>query len=79
MTKLDCSLLSQGQPKVISYTTRMPWRLISHLQISGKIIKNVKYRSRAPGQVVRLKGMSRTSTQSFTFTATFGAKKIKLT
>ena len=45
----------------------------------GKIIKNVKYRSRAPSQGVRLKGMSRTtSVQGFTFTATLGAEKIKL-
>ena len=46
---------------------------------SGKIIKNVKYRSRAPGQCVHLKGMSRTiSMQGFTFAATLGAEKIKL-
>ena len=43
---------------------------------SGKIIKNMKYRLRAPGQVVRLKGMSRTITiQGFTFAATLGAEK----
>ena len=42
---------------------------------SGKIIKYVKYRSRAPGQVVRLKGMSRTG---FTCSCTLGAEKIKL-
>ena len=47
---------------------------------SGKIIKNVKYRSRALGQGVSLKGMSRTITmQGFTFAATLCAEKIKLT
>ena len=35
----------------------------------GKIIKNMKYRSRAPGQCVCLKGMSMTiSMQGFTLT-----------
>ena len=46
---------------------------------SGKIINNVKYRSRALHQDVQLKGMSRTITmQGFTFTASLCADKIKL-
>ena len=45
---------------------------------SGKIIKNMKYRSRAPGQGAQLKGMSRTITmQGFTLTAITGAEKTK--
>ena len=43
---------------------------------SGKIIKNMKYRSRAQGQGAQLKGMSRTITmQGFTLTAITGAEK----
>ena len=45
---------------------------------SGKIIENVKNRSRAPGQGVPFKGLSMTiSMQSFTLAATLGAEKIK--
>ena len=46
---------------------------------SGKIIKNVRYRSRSLGQDVRLKGTSRTITmQGFTFAASLCVEKIKL-
>ena len=46
---------------------------------SGKITKNVKYRSRLPGHGVFRKGMSRTITmQGFTFAATLGAEKTKV-
>ena len=58
-------------------STRMPQRSISHLHRTKYL--DVKYRSRAPGQGVRLKGMSRAITmQGFTFAATLGAEKIKL-
>ena len=41
---------------------------------SGEMIQNAKYRSRAPGQCVRLKCMSRKITmQGFTFAATLNS------
>ena len=47
---------------------------------SDKIIKYVKYRSRALGQCMRLKAMSRRITmQRFTFAATLDAEKKTLT
>ena len=55
-------------------TTRTPQRSISHLHRAKYL--NVKYRSNAPGQVLRLKGMPRTTTiQGFTLTAITGAEK----
>ena len=45
----------------------------------GKITKNLKYRSRGPGQGMFRKGMSRTFTmQDFTLTAITGAEKTKV-
>ena len=73
-----------AQCDVSSKTTLMPriYKNAADVDIapaSCKIIKNVKYRSWAPGQGVQLKGMSRTITmQGFTFAATLGVEKIKL-